>query len=360
MHILRSRDEPLHMSFQREYDEDKISKTKGITGTLFAFLFNIYLLFKCKKKKQDESFADCDEIDGKNCCTESNNALERGCGKSSTSTNISNNTCEQSMDHKINSTHKSDGAKIIFRHHAVILPHSPKTFWRYQSNGDFSNLFQLMDIAHYGGELINTENEDQMKSFEFQKGIYLNIYSHANKREVGQRAEECRTLLAIPYYSFASLNCENIATFLMRGVGNSKQLEEMSKAMWALTDIMDFYVTFYKEFFLILFAMCTLSTEACFLMEAFFIGYILQRENAHLAMRIKEEKYSARQMLKYAGSFILRYNLYLFLSLCSFGIGAHILNVILFICLPPFLGYCYNSLKLCVLTTYVYKILREI
>ena len=304
-----------------------------------------------------------DEIDGKRCSMESNDALAKSCEKSSAGANISKEPDTGRLEHggsSQGSTDETDNKSIVFKHHAVIVRDSTGQLWKYQSNGDFKNVFKGKDIANYEREPITTENENQMKSFDFELGVYVNIPLNTSTKDVAQRAEECRTLLAIPYYSFASLNCENIATFLMRGVGNSKQLEEMSKAMWALTDIMDFYVTFYKEFFLILFAMCTLSTEACFLMEAFFIGYIWQRENAHLSMRIKEEKYSARQILKYAGSFILRYNLYLVLSLCSFGIGAHIFNVILFICLPPLLGYCQDTLKLSVPTTNMYKMLREL
>ena len=378
MKKLLSRNEAVHLSFQRKIDADQITKTEGISGVLQKQLYNIYLLFNqhgddrsCTKQRYKKKMSQCklytdltvsDKIDGEIYLNDSNDALAEGCGKSSAWSNISKETDKGHLDHRESSqqsTDETDDNSIKFKHHAVIVPDSTGKLWKYQSNGDFKNVFKGKDIANYEIEPITTENENQMKNFDFEIGVYVNIPLNTNTKDVSKRAEECRTLLASPYYSFASLNCENIATFLMHGNGYSKQLEEMSTAMWALTDIMDFYLTFYKAFSLILFAMFTLSRKTCFLVEAFFIGCIWQRENTHLSMPVKEEKYSARQIFKYVGSFILRYMLQSVLCLCRFGLGAHISNVILFICLPPFLGYCYDSLKLSVPATKTYKILRE-
>ena len=378
MKKLLSRNEPVHLSFQRKIDADHIRKTEGVTGVLQKQLYNIFLLLNqhgdersCVKERFKKKMSQCtlhtdltvsDEIDGEIYLDESNDALAEGCGKSSAGSKISKETDKGHLDHRESSqqsTDETDDNSIKFKHHAVIVPDSTGKLWKYQSSGDFKNVFKGKDIANYEIEPISTENENQMKSFDFEMGVYVNIPLNTSTEDVLQRAEECRTLLASPYYSFASLNCENIATFLMHGIGYSKQLEEMSTALWALTDIMDFYLTFYKAFSLILFAMFTLSRKTCFLVEAFFICYIWQRENKHLSMLVKEEKYSARQLFKYGGSFTLRYMLQSVLSLCCFGLGAHILNVVLFICLPPFLGYCYDSLKLSVPATKTYKMLRE-
>ena len=316
----------VQLGFQRTYTEEDVHQMKGTAG---PFLNVVYSLVQRIKQSKGVS-------DGKHRIIDQEHSAMDTC-KTSEETDTTD-----------------DGMR--FKHYRVAFKESRTNFRIYESNGDFDNISKGKEISTYQHKDYDIEH---LLSYDFECGVYACVYPNMNTKAKGarQRAETCHQLLDDPYYSFASLNCENVANYIMSGRGYSKQLVEMDTSMWVFSDIMDLYISFYKDIILLSLCLCILGIDFSLLAECIFVLGLWQRENRHLNLQMKEEKYSARQIFKYAGSFLIRSSL---VNLSSGSIEAQVLASLSFMWLAPCLGYLHDHFNLGAVTTKVFNYVRTL
>ena len=263
--------------------------------------------------------------------------------------------CKEDTLETSDEPHNENGS-IQFKHYRVAVKTSQNKYRIYESNGDFDNLKKWEEISTYQH---NDYDKEHLLSYDFESGVYVCVYPNMNKKvnDVQHRADLCHQLLDDPYYSFASLNCENVSNYIMSGRGHSKQLTEMDTSMWVFSDIMDLYISFYKDIIFIILALCVFGTDGSLVAEFLFVLGIMQRENLHISVKMKEEKFAARQIFKYMGSFCMRLTL---VSMSNGIIGAQTLASLSFLFMSPCLGNLHDRFNLSHVTTKAYSYIRAL
>ena len=316
----------LQLGFERKYAAKDVDEMDGPAG---LFLKPIYKFVQCIKRSKRDSNTHESRHEQPYC---KEGTLE---------------TCDE--------LHNGNGS-IQFKHYRVAVKMSQNTYRLYESNGDFDNLKKWEEISTYQH---NDYEKEHLLSYDFASGVYLCVYPNMNKKvnDVQHRADLCRQLLDDPYYSFASLNCENVANYIMSGRGYSRQLNEMDTSMWVFSDIMDLYISFYKDIIFIILALCVLGIDGSLLAEFLFVLGLMHRENLHISVKMKEEKFAARQIFKYVGSFFVRLTL---VSMSNGIIGVQTIASLSFLFMSPCLGYLHDLFNLSHVTTTAYRYIRSL
>ena len=233
--------------------------------------------------------------------------------------------------------------KGLYDHHAVVIVESRKPFKCsiYHSTASLKDILELGEVSSFKHSEVTSVDEiysvlgvkDSKSEINFC--LYPNMDS---KSAVEKRIDELKQhIVDRPYYSFSSVNCEHIATFLMTGVGQSYQLQNMGVLKRTLCDILDPF-SFYKYFFGSMLVssfgvMASLEVDLLLVME------ICVRENRHKSVGLKE-KVSDRQMFKYTAYFVIK----LLLAIMSFcGMEICMFPPVFFI-LPPIFGMVYDCI----------------
>ena len=234
--------------------------------------------------------------------------------------------------------------KGVYEHHAVVIveSRSPLKCSIYHSTALLKDILELGEVSIFKrSEAASVDEIYSVLGVTYNK-LDMNVCLYPkmdSKSAVEKRIEELKYhIVDRPYYSFSSVNCEHIATFLMTGVGQSYQLQNMGVLKRTLCDFLD-PLSFYKYFFGSMLVssfgvMASLEVDLLLVME------ICVRENRHKFVRLKR-KVSDRQMFKYTAYFVIK----LLLAMISFcGMEMCILPPMLFFILPPIFGMVYDCI----------------
>ena len=194
------------------------------------------------------------------------------------------------------STKKKDCG--MYKHHAVVVAESQTKFSIYHSASAVKAVSKFKHTHVQDIEEICLE----LGIRDISSEVYLCLYPHMNSKEfVKERVGDILHQVKYPYYSTSSLNCENVATYLMTGVGQSFQLRNIGMRKRVLCDLVD-NITFYKDISYISFAFAFFGVIGSLFLEGLLVNKLYKRERRLLKAGMKETRLSVRLQFKYIAS----------------------------------------------------------